>query len=107
MAHANSVIDSRNGPRLSLREHRWRGEFFSLGSLVASIAGLAGVAPWILTACVLSLLGVWDFFARGGDVDAILLGLAAYELLIGLTRDSDADHSRPGVGYAPPAPDTP
>ena len=44
------------------------------------------LAPWLLSAAVLVSLACWDPLARGGRVDSILLGLAAYELLIALTR---------------------
>jgi hypothetical protein len=63
------------------------GEFFSLGGLLAPYAPTHGsLAPWLLTAAVLVALASWDPLTRGGRFDAVLLGLAAYELLIALTR---------------------
>jgi hypothetical protein len=65
---------------------RERGVFFSLGGLVAScLPARMRLVPWLLAAVVLAALGCWDRVARGGPFDAILLGLAAYELLIALT----------------------
>jgi hypothetical protein len=66
------------------------GEFFSLGGLLAPYApSRASIAPWLLTAAVLVALASWDPLTRGGRFDAVLLGLAAYELLIALTRTTD------------------
>ena len=66
---------------------RVRGEFFSLGGLLAPyVKARTPFAPWTLSAAFLLTLGVWDPLMRGGPFDSILLGLAAYELLIGLTR---------------------
>ena len=65
------------------------GEFFSLGGLLAPCAPAhahGSLAPWLLTAAVLVALASWDPLTRGGRFDAVLLGLAAYELLIALTR---------------------
>ena len=90
MADAKSVIpDARPGTpaRAPRQARRWRGEFFSLGGLLA---------PWAFSAGLLTALAFSDPVLRDGEVDAILVGLAAYELLIGLTRDSDRA-SAPGV----------
>jgi hypothetical protein len=43
--------------------------------------------PWIVVAASLLLLSCWDVFKGAGRVDFILIGLAAYELLIGLTEE--------------------
>jgi len=67
------------------------GEFFSLGGLLAPYATTKlALAPWAFAAALLTTLAFWDLLARGGEPDAILLGLAAYELLIGLTKRSPA-----------------
>jgi hypothetical protein len=64
-----------------------RGEFFSLGGLFAPyVTSRAPFAPWTLSAAILTALSAWDPITSGGAFDSILLGLAAYELLIGLTR---------------------
>jgi hypothetical protein len=66
-----------------------RGDFFSLGGVLAPYAGRGSLAPWLLSATVLVALASWDPFARGGHFDITLLGLAAYELLIALTQAED------------------
>jgi hypothetical protein len=77
---------SREGRRGALLRSMSPGEFFSLGGLLAPYATTQGsIAPWLLTASVLVALASWDPLTRGGRFDAVLLGLAAYELLIALT----------------------
>jgi hypothetical protein len=64
-----------------------RGEFFSLGALlVPYVKTPTPFAPWTLSAAMLLAVAAWDPFMNGGRFDAILFGLAAYELLIGLTQ---------------------
>jgi hypothetical protein len=76
---------SRRGARAFPRLPR--GELFSLGGVLMPFARTPGsLAPWLLSAAVLVSLACWDPLARGGPFDTILLGLAAYELLIALTR---------------------
>ena len=67
-----------------------RLEFFSLGG-VFSIWWSPSVLelPWIVAAASLVLLSCWDVFDGAGRVDFILIGLAAYELLIGLTEEKE------------------
>jgi hypothetical protein len=100
MADAKSVIpDARPGTpaRAPRQARRWRGEFFSLGGLLAPYAtSRLALAPWAFSAGLLTALAFSDPVLRDGEVDAILVGLAAYELLIGLTRDSDRA-SAPGA----------
>lgn len=62
--------------------------FFSLGGVLSAwVPHTTPHVPWLITALGLALLGCWDAIRRGGPLDFILLGLAAYELLIGLTED--------------------
>jgi hypothetical protein len=64
-----------------------RGQFFSIGGLLARHRAADGtLAPWLLSAAALIALASWDPLMNGGRFDLILCGLAAYELLIGLTR---------------------
>ena len=64
-----------------------KGEFFSLGSVFAACVGTrTPLAPWTLSAAILVALASWDPIARGGRFDMILIGLAAYELIIALTQ---------------------
>ena len=74
-----------------------RGEFFSLGGVLAPFATTRlAMAPWAFSAAMLAGLASWDPVARGGEFDAILLGLAAYELLIGLTTSREPAESPAG-----------
>ena len=75
-----------------------RGQFFSLGGLLASYARTRStLAPWTLSAAVLVALASWDPMARGGGFDITLLGLAAYELLIALTQPAARTGVLPGL----------
>lgn len=100
MAHARIVRSAETRP--AARSHRFRGEFFSLGGLLAPYATTRlTLAPWAFSAALLAMLGSWDPIATGGEFDAILIGLAGYELLIGLTTDR-RDQSAPQIACAPP-----
>ena len=65
-------------------------EFFSIGGLFARWwpIGTPGVAPWVCASSVLTSGAIWDWLRVGGSVDFVLLGLAAYELVIGLTQEA-------------------
>jgi len=65
-------------------------DFFSLGGVFSRWwpSRAPGVAPWICASALLTSGAVWDWVRTGGEVDFILLGLAAYELVIGLTEES-------------------
>ena len=75
-----------------------RLEFFSLGG-VLSIWWSPTVLelPWIVTAASLVLLSCWDVFKGAGRVDFMLIGLAAYELLIGLTEEQKEPTRSPPI----------
>lgn len=63
-------------------------EYFSLGGLLALWwQPRTLLLPWLVVAVTLAGLGCWDLLARGGSVDFILVGLAGYELVMGLTDD--------------------
>jgi hypothetical protein len=62
--------------------------FFSLGGVLAGcLPHTTPYVPWLITATGLALLGCWDAIRAGGSLDFVVLGLAAYELLIGLTEE--------------------
>ncbi len=46
--------------------------------------------PWALTSAMLTTAAMWDFWTRGGPIDYTVLGLAAYELMMGLMEDEVA-----------------
>jgi hypothetical protein len=76
--------------------------FFSLGGLLAPFLPPGRLLlSWLLAAFTLAALGCWYVVMPQGRVDAILLGLAAYELLILLTR-GPAEHLLGEPASAPP-----
>ena len=69
-----------------------RLEFFSLGGVLAIFwRPRPQLLPWIGAASALMLLSCWDVFRGAGRVDLIVMGLAGYELVIGLTEDAPPD----------------
>ena len=64
-------------------------EFFSLGGVVATFwKPQTHILPWVGTAVALGLMSCWDAFRGFGRIDLIVMGLAGYELTIGLTEDT-------------------
>ena len=64
---------------------------FSLGALVARVWRPAyPLLPWALTSALLTTSAVWDFCSRDGAIEYTVLGLAAYELMMGLMEDEVA-----------------
>ena len=62
-------------------------EFFSLGGVLAVFwHAHLHVLPYVVAASILTALSCWDLFLGAGRADFILLGLAAYELVLGLTE---------------------
>ena len=62
-------------------------EFFSLGGVLSYFwHSRSTILPYVLTAFVLSVLSCWDLMRGAGRADFIMLGLAAYELTLGLTE---------------------
>jgi hypothetical protein len=71
-----------------------RFEFFSLGAIVATFwKPRVQWLPWVGAASALMLLGCWDVFRGAGRADLIVMGLAGYELAIGLTEENAPQHS--------------
>lgn len=62
--------------------------FFTLGSALARVWHPAyPLLPWALTSALLMTAGMWDFWSRGGPIEWVVVGLAAYELMIGLLEE--------------------
>ena len=68
-----------------------KGALFSFGAVLARRWPEApAVAPWAAAATILIAAAMWDWTFRGAPVDFVLLGLAGYELVVGLTEESAA-----------------
>jgi hypothetical protein len=62
--------------------------FFSIGGLLARCwRAKSPITPWICASSVLTSGALWDAVRTGGPIDFIMLGLAGYELVIGLTEE--------------------
>jgi hypothetical protein len=79
------VFDARVSDTCPLRTTvRDRG-FFTLGGVLARVWRPAyPLLPWALTSALLTVAAMWDYWRRGGPIDYVVLGLAAYELMFGL-----------------------
>ena len=67
-----------------MREHG----FFSLGGFLARFWHPAyPLLPWAFTSAMLTVIAMWDHWSRGGPIDYTVLGLAAYELMLGLMEE--------------------
>jgi hypothetical protein len=63
-------------------------EFFSLGGLLSRWWQPTYILlPWAFTSAMLTVAAMWDFWSRGGAIDYTILGLAAYELMLGLLEE--------------------
>lgn len=77
--------------------------FFTLGGALARVWRPAHqLLPWALTSALLMTAGMWDFWSRRGPIEWIVVGLAAYELMLGLMEDEavtalDRQPSRPST----------
>ena len=66
-------------------------EYFSLGGVLATYwKPRQLLLPWAVSSSGLCVLSFWDVVTRSGKIDFILLGLAAYELALGLTEEEKA-----------------
>jgi hypothetical protein len=65
---------------------------FSLGGVISRLwkPGLV-LLPWALSSAALTVAAMWDYWARGAAIDYLVLGLAAYELMIGLMEEEEAE----------------
>jgi hypothetical protein len=70
-------------------------EFFSLGALVGRVwQPTYLLLPWAFTSALLTVAAMWDYWRQGGAIDYVVLGLAAYELMIGLLEESAPEPQR-------------
>lgn len=69
---------------------------FSLGGVLARWWRPSAIwMPWTIAAIVIAACAFWDSVVRGGRIDFIMIGLASYELIVGLTEERAPDASRP------------
>lgn len=78
---------------------------FTLGGLLATAwRPSQPLLPWALTSALLTVAAMWGHWTTGGQVEWVVLGLAAYELMMGLLdvdeRASAADSLRATVAQA-------
>ena len=63
--------------------------FFTLGHALARVWQPAyPLLPWALTSAMLTTAGMWDYWSRDGRIEWVVMGLAAYELMLGLLEDA-------------------
>jgi hypothetical protein len=71
-------------------------EFFSLGGWLSHWWQPAYVLlPWAFTSAMLTIAAMWDRWSRGGPIDYTILGLAAYELMLGLLEEQHETEPHP------------
>jgi hypothetical protein len=62
--------------------------FFTLGGVLALVWRPAyPLLPWALTSALLMAAGLWDHWSYGGSIEWLIVGLSAYELMMGLLED--------------------
>ena len=62
---------------------------FTLGGLLATAwRPSQPLLPWALTSALLTVAAMWGPWTTGGPVEWVVLGLAAYELMIGLLEEA-------------------
>lgn len=68
---------------------------FTLGGLLATAwRPSQPLLPWALTSALLTVAALWGHWTTGGPVDWVVLGLAAYELMMGLLAEEESNVSR-------------
>lgn len=61
---------------------------FTLGGALATVWRPAyPLLPWALTSVLLMCAGMWDYWSHRGPIEWVVLGLAAYELMLGLLEE--------------------
>jgi hypothetical protein len=67
------------------------GTFFSLGGLLARVwRTRSPMTPFVCASSLLTVGAIWDRVRTGGPIDFVLLGLAGYELVLGLTEEPES-----------------
>src|SRR4029079_11040685 len=76
------------GEKMDPHESAARHGFVSLGGFLARFWHPAyPLLPWAFTSAMLTVAAMWDRWSRGGPIDYVMLGLAAYELMLGLLEE--------------------
>ena len=61
--------------------HGW----FTLGGSLAAVWKPSyPLLPWALSSALLIVAGLWDYWTARGPIEWMVVGLAAYELMLGL-----------------------
>ena len=85
--HTNSVI----GITIAFTESMHGHGLFTLGGLLATAwRPSQPLLPWALTSALLTVAAMWGYWTTGRPVDWVVLGLAAYELMMGLLGEEEA-----------------
>lgn len=63
--------------------------FFTLGGALARVWRPSyRLLPWALTSAMLTVAGLWDYWVGRGPIEWIVVGLAAYEFMVGLSVEA-------------------
>jgi hypothetical protein len=83
---ARARVPTKTSSALQLRKYEGvSGGLFTLGAALARVWQPAyPLLPWALTSALLSVAGLWDYWTGRGPIEWIVVGLGAYELMIGL-----------------------
>ena len=69
---------------------------FTLGGFLATAwRPSQPLLPWALTSALLTVAAMWGHWTTGGPVEWVVLGLSAYELMMGLLEEDAPDLACP------------
>lgn len=81
------------------------GHIFSIGGQIARVwKPTPTLLPWALSSALLVVAALWDFWSVGARPDLVVMGLAAYEMMIGLLETAPAGRPASRETSAPLAP---
>ena len=78
-----------------------RTGIFSMGGLLSRFWQPAyPLLPWALTSALLTVAGLWDYWSGRGPIEWVVVGLAAYELMLGLLAEHERGATVPGTSQS-------
>ena len=81
MTDMSAALPLRKRPAMVRRQG-----LFSLGGALSRVwRPRYPLLPWALTSALLMTAGMWDYWSVGGRIEWVVVGLAAYELMLGLS----------------------